>query len=86
MGVGGTAVASSVRSVLMEAVEFPESLLTDRAWSTAGSACSAAAGGRPLDVTVSSTDSFLRTFAYRLPSRGPWVWLTSKKQKKSQYF
>lgn len=59
----GAAVASSVRSVLIEAVEFPESLLTDKAWSTAGKACSIAEGGRPFDVTAPSTDSFLRTLA-----------------------
>ena len=70
-----------MRSVLMEAVEFPESLLTDRAWSTRGWGPSGATGGRPLEMTPPSMDSFLRTLAYRLPSRGPWVWITSSERK-----
>ena len=97
--VGGAAsVASSVRSVLMEAVEFPESLLTERAWSTAGRAWSTAGrawftagrawstavGGRPLAAAEPSADSFLRTLAYKLPSSGPSVWMTSGDDRKNR--
>lgn len=64
---------SSVLSVLVDAVELPESLLTDRVCSTWLGVADRAGRVVVTGPELPFRESFFFTLAYRLPSSGPWV-------------